>query len=158
MSFDRTTGELWAGDVGQNQYEEVDVVVKGGNYGWNAREGLHEFGGGQPGKFGSDYISPIVEYSHSDGVSITGGYVSRCAKYPAMDGIYLYADLVSCRIWGLRADKGALLAGPEVLLTTRNQLPTSFGEANDGSLYLVTFEGSQDPRAKGAVWHIAPAQ
>ena len=158
MSFDRTTGELWAGDVGQNQYEEVDVVVKGGNYGWNAREGVHDFAGGQPGKFGSDYISPIVEYSHSDGVSITGGYVSRCAKYPAMDGIYLYADLVSCRIWGLRAEKGALLAGPEVLLTTRNQLPTSFGEANDGSLYLVTFEGSQDPRAKGAVWLITPTQ
>ena len=156
MSFDRTTGELWAGDVGQNQYEEVDVVVKGGNYGWNAREGFHEFSGGQPGKFGSNYIEPIIEYSHGDGVSITGGYVSRCAKYPALEGVYLYADLVSCHIWGLRANKGVLLAGPEILLTTRNQLPTSFGEANDGSLYLVTFEGSQDPRAKGAIWHIAP--
>ena len=73
----------------------------------------------------------------------------------ALDGVYLYADLVSCRIWGLRAEKGKLVNGPEVLHTTRNHLPTSFGQANDGTVYLVTFEGSQDPRAKGAVWRIS---
>jgi glucose/arabinose dehydrogenase len=155
MSFDRSTGELYAGDVGQNQYEEVDIITKGGNYGWNPREALHAFPGGQAGKFGSDYIDPVAEYPHSEGVSITGGFVCRGKNAGALDGVYLYADLVSCRIWGLRAEKGKLVAGPEVLHTTRNHLPTSFGQANDGTVYLVTFEGSQDPRAKGAVWRIS---
>lgn len=158
MSFDRATGDLWAGDVGQNQWEEVDLVVRGGNYGWNAREAKHSFPEGAAGAFGSDYIDPVVEYPHSEGVSITGGYVSRCKAQPALEGIYLYADLASCKVWGIRARDGKLVAGPEVLHVTRNQLPTSFGEANDGTLYLVTFEGSQDARAKGAIWRISAAQ
>ena len=77
---------------------------------------------------------------------------------PALDGVYVYADLVSCRLWGIRAVDGKLVAGPEVLATTRNQLPTSFGEANDGTMYLVTFEGSQDARAKGGIWRIDTAK
>lgn len=158
MSFDRKTGELYAADVGQNAYEEVDIVTRGGNYGWNVREGLHAFPGGTPGKFGSEYLDPVVEYGHGDGVSITGGYVSRCETQPALEGIYLYADLVSCKVWGIRCEGGKLIQGPEVLHVTRNQLPTSFGEANDGTLYLVTFEGSQDPRAKGAIWRIQAAE
>ena len=158
MSFDRKTGELWAADVGQNQWEEVNVVRRGGNYGWNMREGAHAFAGGAPGKFGNDYLEPVVEYPHSEGVSITGGYVSRCPAQPALEGVYVYADLVSCKLWGIRADGGARTAGPEVLFTTRNHLPTSFAEANDGTLYLLTFEGSQDRRAKGAVWRIEAAK
>jgi glucose/arabinose dehydrogenase len=157
MSFDRQTGELWGGDVGQNEYEEVDLIVKGGNYGWNPREGLHAFAGGK-GAPDASYVEPIVEYAHDQGVSITGGYVSRCAAQPELEGVYLYADLVSCRIWGLRAEGGKLVAGPELLHTTRNQLPTSFGEANDGTLYLVTFQGSQDSRAKGSIWRIGTAK
>jgi glucose/arabinose dehydrogenase len=158
MSFDRKTGELWGGDVGQNAYEEVDIIVKGGNYGWNPREGLHEFPDGRPGAFGSEYVDPVVEYPHSQGVSITGGYVWRSAKAPEHDGVYLYADLVSCRIWGIRAKDGKLSEGPDLLITTRNQLPTSFGESADGTLYLTTFEGSQDSRAKGAIWRVLPAE
>ena len=158
MSFDRKTGELWGGDVGQNAYEEVDLIVKGGNYGWNPREGLHAFPDGRPGAFGSEYIDPVVEYPHSQGVSITGGYVWRSANAPQHDGVYLYADLVSCRIWGIRAADGTLAQGPDLLMTTRNQLPTSFGESADGTLYLTTFEGSQDSRAKGAIWRILPAE
>ena len=158
MSFDRKTGDLWGGDVGQNAYEEVDLIVKGGNYGWNPREGLHAFPDGRPGAFGSEYIDPVVEYPHSQGVSITGGYVWRSAKAPEHDGVYLYADLVSCRIWGIRAQDGKLVQGPDLLMTTRNQLPTSFGESADGTLYLTTFEGSQDSRAKGAIWRILPAE
>ncbi|MFO0963910.1 MAG: PQQ-dependent sugar dehydrogenase [Phycisphaerales bacterium] len=157
MSFDRKTGELYAADVGQNAYEEVDIVTKGGNYGWNPREGLHEFPGGKPGSFGSEYIDPVVEYPHDQGVSITGGYVYRGDKYPALDGVYLYADLVTTKIWGIRAENGKLVAGPEVLAQTRNQLPTSFGEANDGTIFMTTFEGSQDARAKGAIWRIVPS-
>jgi glucose/arabinose dehydrogenase len=158
MSFDRKTGELWGGDVGQNAYEEVDIIVKGGNYGWNPREGLHAFPDGRPGAFGNDYVDPVVEYPHSQGVSITGGYVWRSAKAPEHDGVYLYADLVSCRIWGVRAKDGKLSQGPDLLMTTRNQLPTSFGESADGTLYLTTFEGSQDSRAKGAIWRVLPAE
>jgi glucose/arabinose dehydrogenase len=158
MSFDRKTGELWGGDVGQNAYEEVDIIVKGGNYGWNPREGLHAFPDGRPGAFGSEYVDPVVEYPHSQGVSITGGYVWRSAKAPEHDGVYLYADLVSCRIWGIRAKDGKLSEGPDLLMTTRNQLPTSFGESADGTLYLTTFEGSQDSRAKGAIWRVLPAE
>ena len=157
MSFDRKTGELWGGDVGQNEFEEIDVIVKGGNYGWNAREGFHAFPGGT-GAAGAVFIDPVVEYGHRDGVSVTGGYVSRCAAQPELDGVYLYADLVSRRVWGIRAEGGKLVAGPELMHTTRNQLPTSFGEANDGTLYLVTFEGSQDSRAKGAIWRIGTSK
>lgn len=157
MSFDRKTGELYAADVGQNAYEEVDIIRKGGNYGWNAREGLHAFPGGKAGKFGSDYLDPVVEYPHDQGVSITGGNVYRGTKWPELDGVYLYADLVSLRVWGIRTEGGALTAGPEVLAQTKNQLPTSFGEANDGTIYMTTFEGSQDARAKGAIWRVVPA-
>ncbi len=157
MSFDRKTGELYGGDVGQNLYEEVDIIRKGGNYGWNVREGLHAFRSGTPGKYGSDYIDPIAEYPRDQGVSITGGYVYRGTRHPQLDGVYLYADLVSCRIWGLRTKDGALSAGPKQIAQTRGQLPTSFGEANDGTLYLVTFEGSQSSNAKGAIWRIGCA-
>jgi glucose/arabinose dehydrogenase len=158
MSFDRKTGELYGGDVGQNLYEEVDIIRRGGNYGWNMREGLHAFEGGKPGKFGSEYVDPIVEYPRGDGISITGGYVYRGARWPELDGVYLYADLATCRIWGIRAKDGALIAGPRQIGQTRGHLPTSFGEANDGTLYLVTFEGSQDARAKGGVWRIGVAK
>lgn len=157
MSFDRKTGELYAGDVGQNQYEEVDIVTKGGNYGWNAREGLHAFAGGQPGNAGDAYIDPVVEYPHDEGVSITGGYVSRNPKFPQLEGVYLYADLVSGHVWGIRCEGGKRVAGPEIVAQTKNHLPTSFGEAADGTLYMSTFEGSQDTRAKGAIWRIVPA-
>lgn len=158
MSFDRKTGELYGGDVGQNSYEEVDIIRKGGNYGWNVREGLHAFPGGEPGKFGSEYVDPIVEYPRSDGISITGGYVYRGTRWPELEGVYLYADLATCRIWGIRAKEGALVAGPRMVGQTRGHLPTSFGEANDGTLYLVTFEGNQDAKAKGGVWRIGVAK
>ena len=157
MSFDRKTGELYAGDVGQNQYEEVDIVTKGGNYGWNPREGLHAFAGGQPGNAGDAYVDPVVEYPHDEGVSITGGYVSRNPRFPQLEGVYLYADLVSGRVWGIRCEGGKRVAGPEIVAQTKNHLPTSFGEAADGTLYMSTFEGSQDTRAKGAIWRIVPA-
>jgi glucose/arabinose dehydrogenase len=157
MSFDTKTGDLYGGDVGQNAYEEVDIIRKGGNYGWNPREGLHEFPGGKPGKFGSDYIDPIAEYPRDEGISITGGYVYRGKKHPELDGVYLYADLVSCRVWGLRAKDGKLTAGPKLLAQTRNQLPTSFGEANDGTLYLVTFAGHQGSNVSGGIWRIGTA-
>lgn len=98
MAFDRATGELWAGEVGQGLYEEIDILKAGGNYGWSVREGLHPFGDRgtdvQP-----EMTEPIWEYHHSVGVSITGGVVYRGRAVPQLDGAYLYGDYVSNRIW-----------------------------------------------------------
>ncbi|MFT5527263.1 MAG: glucose/arabinose dehydrogenase, partial [Pirellulaceae bacterium] len=104
MSFDRETGSLWAGDVGQDIWEEIDIIVAGGNYGWNLREGKHKFGdkGVEPRK---DLIEPIWEYDHKVGKSITGGHVYRGKKLPELTGSYLYADYVSGIVWALKYDE-----------------------------------------------------
>src|SRR5205807_164291 len=101
MAFDRKTGKLWAADVGQNLYEEIDIIEKGGNYGWNLREGLHPFGtpGVGPRK---DLIEPIWEYHHDVGKSLTGGTVYRGQNVPALEGHYVYGDYVSGRFWALK--------------------------------------------------------
>ncbi|MGH7171304.1 MAG: PQQ-dependent sugar dehydrogenase, partial [Gemmataceae bacterium] len=97
MAFDRKTGVLWAADVGQNLYEEIDLIVRGGNYGWNRRESLHPFG-----VRGSDvnkaFVDPIWEYHHDIGKSITGASVYRGQRLPELQGAYVYADYVSTKI------------------------------------------------------------
>ena len=92
MSFDRENGDLWAGDVGQNKWEEIDIVVKGGNYGWNKREGSHPFGRQRRGSASGEnadesMIDPVAEYSHREGLSVTGGNVYRGKEYPQLDGV-----------------------------------------------------------------------
>src|SRR5262249_1585776 len=104
MAFDKKTGKLWAGDVGQNLYEEIDIIEKGGNYGWNVRESLHPFGGKGTGPR-PDLVDPIWEYHHAVGKSITGGGVYRGKQFPELDGMYLYADYVSGKIWALKYDE-----------------------------------------------------
>ena len=113
MSFDKKTGWLWAADVGQNLYEEIDIIVKGGNYGWRKREGLHPFsstgvatGTYKPSPYANplqpaqpDFIDPIWEYRHDVGKSITGGSVYRGKRFPELEGHYLHADYVSGKIW-----------------------------------------------------------
>ncbi len=131
-SFDRATGSLWVGDVGQNRHEEIDVVVKGGNYGWNLREGAHPF---EEGLKSTPLIDPVVEYDHGDGCSVTGGYVYRGAAIPDLVGTYLYGDFCSGTIWGVDADvvdRGA----PQILMPTGLRI-SSFAEGNDGELYLL---------------------
>lgn len=125
FSFDRVTGELWAGDVGQDRWEEIDKIVRGGNYGWNRREGAH-------GKVG-DYIEPVVEYSHREGKSVTGGYVYRGSRIPGLYGAYLYADYESGVVWALR--------GREARRIARGDEIASFGEDRDGEVYLCSFDG-----------------
>ncbi len=156
MSFDRKTGELWAGDVGQNAYEEIDLIVKGGNYGWRPREGFHGTRGvpdraDEKGTF----IDPIAEYPHRDGVSVTGGYVCRDPASPELDGVYIYADYEYGTFWGLRAKGGALTAGPTVILKRPRFFPASFGEGTDGTLYVCGTEKSHD--GPGAIYAIVPA-
>ena len=141
MAFDKQTGQLWAGEVGQNLYEEINLIVKGGNYGWNRRESLHPFGprgtGPKP-----EFIEPIWEYHHDVGKSVTGGAVYRGAKLPELAGHYVYADYVSNKIWALKYDeaKGRVTANRPI--PDRNRPVFSFGEDEQGELYVLT--GSTD--------------
>ena len=100
MAFDRKTGQLWAADVGQNLYEEINLITKGGNYGWNRREGLHPFGARGTGPR-PEFIEPIWEYHHDVGKSLTGGTVYRGKRLPELDGAYLYGDYVTGKLWAL---------------------------------------------------------
>ena len=108
MDFDSATGDLYAGDVGQGRLEEVDIIVKGGNYGWNFREGSIAGPNRRDIPEGVNFIEPILEYSHgsrsNQGNSITGGVVYRGSRIAALFGSYLFADYVSGNLWRLRYD------------------------------------------------------
>lgn len=136
-SFDMANGELWAGDVGQGNWEEVDKVVRGGNYGWKTREGQHCFSP-STGCSTAGFIDPVAEYSHAGGrCSITGGYVYRGNAIAALQGQYLFGDFCSGEIWSLRNQTGATAQ-----LVARGGSISSFGQGNDGEVYVVTFGGS----------------
>ncbi len=136
-SFDRDTDALWAGDVGQNQWEEVDVVELGGNYGWDCREGAHDF---EPGNCpGGGLVDPVAEYDHNLGNSITGGFVYRGAGVPALAGRYVFGDFGSGRLWALR-DDGQGGYDTEQLLDTSYNI-SAFGEDASGELYFLHYGG-----------------
>ncbi len=137
FSFDRETGDLWAGDVGQNALEEVDVVRRGGNYGWNIMEGSRCFRSASCEA--SIFEAPVVEYGRDFGCSITGGYVYRGQRLPELRGVYLYADYCSGRIWGLRWD-GERVTEQAQLARATFQIP-SFGEDEAGEVYVLGFDG-----------------
>ncbi|MEE2680871.1 MAG: PQQ-dependent sugar dehydrogenase [Planctomycetota bacterium] len=163
MSFDRATGDLWAGDVGQNMWEEIDLIVRGGNYGWNLREGAHDFRRPRrawPGRERVDdveevgdggLIDPVAEYDHRAGLSVTGGFVYRGSEYPALVGVYLYADYAFGTVWGIRKD-GEVVSDSQVLLKKPGSLLSSFGQANDGTLFVTSFEQSE--QGPGALWKV----
>lgn len=138
MAFDRETGELWAGDVGQNLYEEINIIRKGGNYGWRLREALHPFGSDGVG-VRKDLIEPIWEYHHDVGKSVTGGLVYRGKKLPEIQGAYLYADYVTAKIWALRYDPAKQRVVANQPIRDRSQPILSFGEDENGEAYLMTF-------------------
>jgi glucose/arabinose dehydrogenase len=152
FSFDRQTGDLWAGDVGQNLWEMVHRIENGGNYGWSINEGFHAF---QPQRRqradpAAKIQRPIVEYPHAptsdrtdSGLSITGGYVYRGKKIPELVGVYVYGDYDSGRIWGLRYENGSVLANGELINLRRNPKLNiaSFGEDSEGELYILAFDG-----------------
>jgi uncharacterized repeat protein (TIGR03806 family) len=139
-SFDRVTGELWAGDVGQNALEEIDIVRRGGNYGWYGMEGTRCTPASpcpQPGR-----ILPVAEYGRSLGTSITGGYVYRGRAVPSLVGRYLFGDYVSGRLWTLRPGNGPTQELVQLANTTRNI--ASFAEDQDGEVYIVYYNGVVD--------------
>ena len=105
IAFDKPTGRLWVGDVGQELWEEVDIIEKGGNYGWSNREGTHPFGNRPVRDDVSAPIDPVWEYDHGVGKSITGGRVYRSDRVPELVGKYIYADYVSGAIWALSYDE-----------------------------------------------------
>jgi glucose/arabinose dehydrogenase len=136
-SFDRVGGELWVGDVGQGQREEIDVVVSGGNYGWRKFEGtrVHNASDPDPG----NALPPLYEYDHSGGrCSVIGGYVYRGSALPAHVGEYFFADFCSREVWVLVQD-GAGVTRRFVGTVPGN--PTSFGEDLAGELYITAFDG-----------------
>ncbi|MCZ2341725.1 MAG: PQQ-dependent sugar dehydrogenase [Bacteroidales bacterium] len=137
MAFDTATGQLWAADVGQNLFEEINLVQKGGNYGWNRREGLHPFGARGTGPQ-TGLIDPIWEYHHDVGKSITGGTVYRGKRFPELAGAYIYGDYVSTKIWALRYDAGQKRVTENRPIPDRKRPILSFGQDQDGELYLLT--------------------
>ena len=141
FSFDRATGDLYIADVGQNAWEEVNFVPGGSgpglNFGWRRMEGLHCF----PANSTCDsagLVLPVTEYSHDEGCSVTGGYVSR-KPGDALEGIYVFGDYCSGTIWGLRRDENGRWER-ETLGATPGNI-TTFGEGEDGTLYLVDANG-----------------
>ncbi|HEY8520605.1 MAG TPA: PQQ-dependent sugar dehydrogenase [Gammaproteobacteria bacterium] len=139
-SFDSLTNDLWVGDVGQGAFEEVDIVERGGNYGWDCREGAHPFNSPAPScSTATNLIDPVHEYGRTQGFSITGGYVYRGTAIPALVGSYVFGDYGSGRIWRLVPD-GAGGYDAEELLDTNLSI-ASFGQGNDGELYVVDIAG-----------------
>jgi len=140
MSFDRQTGQLWAADVGQNLWEEINLIRRGGNYGWNLREAKHKFGPGGSGPR-EDLIDPIFEYHHKVGKSITGGHVYRGQRLPQLAGKYIYADYVTGKLWALAYDaKAGRVAGNHPI--PGGKMPVlSFGEDEPGEVYFCTDDG-----------------
>ena len=137
MSFDHATNQLWAADVGQNLWEEINLIHRGGNYGWNIREGKHNFAPNATGPR-ADLIEPIWEYDHETGRSITGGFVYRGSKVPALVGKYLYADYVSGRVWALDYDYESGKVRGNHLITQGKMPIITFGEDEQGEAYFTT--------------------
>ena len=148
MSFDRDTGDLWGGDVGQNTWEEIDIITSGGNYGWKPREGFEPFASYRgPALPEGSYIDPVVVYPRDKGISVTGGYVQRGDQHPELEGIYFYADYGSGRIWGLRWDGEKMTANREVFMQPGFFI-SSFGELNDGTLLVCVFRNTFSGKGK----------
>jgi len=146
FSFDRANGELWCGDVGQNTYEEIDIIEKGKNYGWDCREGMHPY---QPSSErskrcddASNLIDPVWEYGRSEGISVTGGYVYRGKALPDLVGWYVYADYGSGNIWALRMENGKAV---NRLLTHADILISTFGVDEHDELYICAHNPGGDP-------------
>jgi glucose/arabinose dehydrogenase len=185
ISFDRGgSGELFVADAGQDEYEEVDIVTLGGNYGWNIKEATHCFNAADPeteldscaatGANGEPLVDPIIEYSHDDiGVVVVGGYVYRGTALPDLEGYYIFGDYSvdfspsGTLLWGEApeeaSDEGGMWEwGKMTVAGTPNGGVAGYvlalGEDQDGELYLLTSQGSAPTGDTGQVWKLVPAE
>ncbi|MEX0666591.1 MAG: PQQ-dependent sugar dehydrogenase [Acidimicrobiia bacterium] len=137
FSFDRSTDDVWIADVGQGEWEEVNMMpfeaIAGANFGWPVFEGAHDFrGGGSP-----NATTPVFETSHDDGnCSITGGYVYRGTRIPDLVGAYVFSDYCNPAVAAIRVEGGRVIVGRSLGVTAANV--SSFGEDNDGELYVIS--------------------
>jgi glucose/arabinose dehydrogenase len=138
FSFDRVTGDLWLADVGQDRVEEVDIVHRGENYGWNVFEGFEPFSN-QYRKEGRNFTPPVFAYKRKYGNSITGGYVYRGDKQSSFYGVYLCGDYTSKRIFGLTQENGTLKTVRQIGSIPQGLV--SFGTDEAGHIYAVGYEG-----------------
>jgi glucose/arabinose dehydrogenase len=136
FSFDTVSGRLFCGDVGQNEFEEIDIIVRGGNYGWRVMEGAHCFSPSS-GCNQSGLILPIAEYSHSEGEAVIGGFVYRGTAIPSLQGLYVFGDLSSGNIWTLRETSSGTWTRTLLLTTTRTI--SSFGQDQAGEIYVLDY-------------------
>lgn len=132
FSFDAATGDLWLGDVGQDRFEEIDLITRGGNYGWRVREGAHCFNPAS-GCASAGLVPPVTEYGRDEGISVTGGFVYRGDDIPALAGQYLFADFGSGRFWALGESRR--------LVATTSLNVSTFAEGPAGELFAVDFGG-----------------
>jgi glucose/arabinose dehydrogenase len=147
FSFDRQTGDLWIGDVGQNAWEEIDVAPSGSrggeNYGWNYLEGSHPFRGSAP----AGTVAPVHDYALTGGnCAVIGGFVYRGGRIPALQGVYIYGDFCAGRILGLRRRDGA-----DMDLGLSVDGLSAFGEDHNGELYAMSL-------GDGGLYRIDPGE
>jgi glucose/arabinose dehydrogenase len=138
FSFDRATGELWAGDVGQNAFEEIDIIRRGGNYGWNTMEGFTCYAASTCDRDGLQL--PVLQYDRNAGISVTGGYVYRGRQLGDLHGAYVYADFGTRTVWAIRHDGATVTDSTQLLRAPANV--SSFGQDEAGELYLVGYDGT----------------
>jgi len=145
FSFDRTTGDLYIGDVGQNTWEEVDVLTSRGspggqNLGWNVMEGNHCYA--PPSCNRAGLVPPVTEYGHAEGCAITGGYVARGGRVPALEGLYLYGDYCGGWVRSFRYAGGQATESRDWPSLAVTGGLSSFGEDPKGDLYITSLSGS----------------
>jgi glucose/arabinose dehydrogenase len=142
FSFDRANGDLYIGDVGQDAWEEIDYLRHGtqtvANFGWNRYEGTHVYDAVTKLLTRGAYHAPVAEYSHSDGCSVSGGYVYRGTKIPSAVGRYFYGDYCSGLVWSLKIAGGRATSLRREPFTVAGL--SSFGQASDGELYLMSVQ------------------
>jgi len=144
FSFDKPTGDLYIADVGQNAWEEVDYTPRSSpgleNYGWRVYEGTARYTADQQQNPAGHLVMPVVTYSHSEGCSITGGYVYRGSAVPALKGRYVYGDYCSGKIWTLQIQNGKAVGVRQEGINVKSL--SSFGLDGGGELYAVSLEGT----------------
>lgn len=139
FSFDPANGRLFVGDVGQDRFEEIDILQKSGNFGWNIMEGMHCFNP-MTGCNMNGLILPIAEYDHSQGEAVIGGYLYRGSAISQLVGTYLFSDFGSGTVWGLTENPPGTWTRAQLLSTGKNI--SSFGRDEAGELYLLDYSGA----------------